>query len=114
MRNVMKADQKKGKRPLEEAETTTTPKRKKGDVLIRRYPIIPNNAARADNPETIEQHMKAITAELGKSKPRDTVLLPLLRLTYEVRRMFVLDEMNTVNEILEKYPGLSRLAIVSN
>lgn len=91
-----------------------TPKRKKGNPILRRYPIIPNNITRAENSETLQQHYKAITAELKKSKPRDTVLLPLLRLTYDQRRMYVLDGTNTVKEILEEYPALSRQAAVSD
>lgn len=96
LRNVTKADKKKGKRPLEDgASPEATPKRKKGNPILRRYPIIPNNITRAENSETLQQHYKAITAELKKSKPRDTVLLPLLRLTYDQRRMYVLDGTNT-------------------
>lgn len=74
-----------------DASPGVTPKRKKSDSILRRYPIVPNSIATAENSETLEQHCNAIATELRKAKPRDTVLLPLLRLTYDQRRMFILD-----------------------
>lgn len=58
-------------------------------------------------------HNKAIKVELAKAKPRDSVLLPLMRSTYGERRMFILNEATSVQSILEKYCALSRPAIVS-
>ena len=57
---------------------------------------------------SLELHNKAIGAELAKAKPRDSVLLPLMRSTYGVRRMFILNEAKCVQGILEKLarPGM--------
>ena len=60
------------------------------------------------------QHNNAISTELKKSKPRDSILLPLFKSTYGERRMFVLNEAESVSHILEKHPGFPRPAIVSD
>lgn len=51
---------------------------------------------------------------LKKAKPRDSVLLPLLKSTYGERRMFVLNEAVSVDDILSKHPVLSHPLAVSN
>ena len=61
---------------------------------------------------TLNQHKAAIVNELSKSKPRDTVLLPLMRSTFGERRMFILNEATSVQSILSVYPILHRPAIV--
>ena len=118
VRNVIKSDKKKGKRPLN-ADETSMPKRKikKVDEIFQRYPIACNNITNSESSETLEQHKKAISMELSKSKPRDTVLLPLMKYTYNERRMLILSEDNeakSVNALLEMYPALSNFAIVSS
>lgn len=112
VRNVIKRDKKKTKRPLEESRVDSEPKRTKKGQLLRRYPV--NNLVEVEegNTQTLEKHRSAIVAELGKSKPRDSVLLPLLRSTYGERRMFVLNEATSVQAILEKHPALRRPAAV--
>ena len=61
-----------------------------------------------------EQHMKAIGDELKKAKPRNAVLLPLLKLTYPDRRMYVQDVATNVANILTKHKALSCPAVVSS
>lgn len=117
VRNVIKSDKKKSKRPLEVAETST-PKRKskKVDEILQRYPIGCTSINHSESSETLEQHKKAISAELSKSKPRDTVLLPLMKYTYSERRMLILGDDNeekSVKALLQLYPALSSLAVVS-
>ena len=113
VRNVLKSDKKKGiKRPASVSQPE--PKRKKTDnAILRRYPIGSAGASHLGDGESLEQHKKAITTELAKAKPRDNVLLPLLKLTYEERRMYILNGGNTIKEVLEEYPALSNPAIVS-
>lgn len=113
VQNVIKSDAKKGiKRPTDTSECGE-PKRKKGDsAILRRYPIGSVGTSQSEDNATLEQHKKAITTELAKSKPRDTVLLPLLKLTYDERRMYILKGGNTIKEVLEEYPALSKPAIV--
>ena len=53
-----------------------------------------------------------MNAELAESKPRDTVLLPLMKSTYHNRRNFILNEATSVASILSKYPALSSTAAV--
>ena len=50
-----------------------------------------------------EQHMKAIEDELKKAKPRNAVLLPLLKLTYPERRIYVQNDATSVTDILTKF-----------
>ena len=54
-----------------------------------------------------------IDTELGKAKPRESVLLPLMKSTYGERRIFILNEATSVAIILTNYPALSCPAIVS-
>ena len=50
--------------------------------FIRRYPVQSNASMSDEDPESLESHKKVIEVELTKAKPRDTVLLLLLKLTY--------------------------------
>ena len=67
----------------------------------------------AEDCDSLEVHMKAISDELAKSKPRDSVLLPLFKSTYHERRLFIQKEATSVKQTIEKYPGLNCRAIVS-
>ena len=113
--NVVKRDCKKAKRSLPEQSNDTEPKRKKkGNELLRRYPVnCSTDLVVQENPESLQQHKKAFAAELKKAKPRDSVLLPLLKSTYSEWRMFILDVATSVATILEEYTSLSRPAVVS-
>ena len=48
-----------------------------------------------------------------KTKPRDQLLLPLMKSTFTIRRDYVQNEANSVKDILEKYPALNRPAVVN-
>ena len=56
--------------------------------------------------ETLQQHYKGIEEQMTKSKPRDWVLLPLMKSTFATRWLFV------KRMILEKYPALKLPTIV--
>ena len=59
-----------------------------------------------ENEESLRQHESAIAAELKKAKPRDTVLLPLMRSTYAERRTFILNEASSVQDnYIRKVPS---------
>ena len=62
---------------------------------------------------TTEKHNRAILDELKKSRPSDTLLLPLLKSTFGERRMFIMNEATCVADVLDKHPALSRIAVVS-
>ena len=83
--------------------------------LSQRYPIhIGSQDDTEEDEESCERHFKAISKELEKAKPRDTVLLPLMKLTYSSRRAFVENEAKSVRDIFLKFPALKRPANVSN
>ena len=100
VRNVIKRDKKRGKGPQEDPEDHVRPKRRRSEAgILRRYPVSSN--------------LKAICNELSKAKPRDSVLLPLMKSTYGERRIFIVNMDNSVNRTLEKFSALRRPAVVS-
>ena len=82
------------------------------DELLRRYPARVLDTI--DDTRSLEQHKKAMDEENKKAKPRDSVLVPLMKSTFSERRMYVQSESASVVDILEMYPALSRPAVVSN
>ena len=76
------------------------------------YPVNSGGSAcEAEDADSLEKHKKAIATDLGKAKPRDSVLLPLMKSTYREQQMF---EVTSVAVILTNHPVLSRPAIVSS
>lgn len=73
IRNVIKLANKKAR-----DESGHTKRKKSGDQLLQGYPIMTNQNT-CDDPVSIEGHMKGLENELMKSKPRDQILLPLMR-----------------------------------
>ena len=114
VQNIIEQDKKEGvKRPPSE-ELSDLPKCKvKPSDLLRRYPVCTTSAGSiSSDPESLAKHESAMNAELAKSKPRDTVLLPLMKSTYHNSRNFILKEATSVASILSKYPALSSTAAV--
>ena len=114
VRNVFKRD--KIKKPdLNGMETLESKRRKtsmKGkEQLLSRYPV--GIEVSVEDTDSADIHKKAISDELAKSKPRDSVLLPLFKSLYHERRLFIQNEATSVKQILEMYPALYRRAIVS-
>ena len=114
IRNLIKADRKKSKEPTEQQHST--PKRTKGTVdhILRRYPVTVCHSEPSDDVETMKQHSKAICNEMKKAKPRDRVLLPLMKSTFSARWLFITKDAGSVKQILEEYPSLKIPAIVSH
>ena len=103
VRNVIKRDSRKGRRVLDESSGLDEPKQKrlkKGTELLRRYPVTNLVEIEEDNPDTLERHKKGIDNEIEKTKPRDIVLLPLMRSTYGERRMYILHDATSVRDTL--------------
>lgn len=67
-----------------------------------------------DDPGSVAEHNKALQEEMQKSKPRDSVLLPLMRSTFYDRRIFIQNDAASVSDILDHYPALYRPAVVSH
>ena len=66
-----------------------------------------------DDPRSVEEHNKGLKEEMKKSKPRDNLLLPLMKKIFSSRRIYIQSEASTVAETLEQYPAMVRPAIVS-
>ena len=114
IQNVIKADRRKARQAG--VDPCTSPKkRQKKDIekqnLARRYPISASSSL-VDAAST-KRHKKAIDDEMEKAKPRDAVLLPLMKTIYGDRRMFVMNDAASVMEILSCYPALKRLSVVN-
>ena len=78
--------------------------------LMQRYPV--KLKVCADNTRSIERHMQAMKDELSKARPRDTILLPLMKSTYYTRRTSI--QIKSVVDILEEYKALSRQSVMYN
>ena len=84
--SVIKSD----KKNLKQRMTVKRYPHQKGDIvkaddLSHRYPVMMSAAQLAADDETLQQDHKAIEEELIKLKPRDQVLLPLMKSTFATR-----------------------------
>ena len=76
--NLIKADRKKN--PTS-AGYPSSPKRHckaAADLLLRRYPVM--QQASLEDTESIAQHKKAMSEEMAKAKPRESIVLPLMKM----------------------------------
>ena len=112
IRNVMKRGAKTTGRPGNAEGTPTKKRRKTDNELLRRYPIARELQGSVEDAESLEEHKKALAKELGKKKPRDGMLLTLMKATYSDRRIYILNVAGSVMDLLDKYPALSRPAVV--
>ena len=55
------------------------------DHLFRSYPAQGGGGSSLDDPQSVEELCKGMCEEMKKASPRDHVLLPLLKSTYEDR-----------------------------
>ena len=108
---MIKLDRKKTKAVQQQEEGMPKRSRTKADSLLRRYP--PALSQELIDEETLQQHLKAIDNEIEKNKPRERVLLPLMKSTFACRCLFVRKDASNVVEILEQYPSLKIPSIVS-
>ena len=79
--------QKKGNNG-DEGTSKKRQRKSRNDQLFRRYPLQRSNDP-LDDPHSVEDHCKAMSEEMKKASPRDTLLLPLLKSTYSSRRMYI-------------------------
>ena len=113
IRNVVKRDRTKGVR-VEETPVAKRPKKQL--VLLSRYPVATASTSPGDSPEDLESidgHIQSMKTEMGKERPRDTLLKPLMKITYTTRRDSILN-FSSVAEVLETYPALKRPSLVRN
>ena len=111
IRNLVKLDRKKNPSPDHQQNAAKRNKSSPKDKLQRRYPV--TTGSDAVDFETLEQHEKAIEEEMKKSKPRDKVILPLMKSTFQSRWLYVQRDASSAKDILEKYPCYKFPVIVS-
>ena len=99
------------KRPASDDSEPTLPSGKKGR-LVNRYP--PVNEAEMLDEDVYQRHLKALNNELEKSKPRKDVLVDLMTVTYSNRRTYILEQAESVQEIIEKFPAFLKYPEIVN
>ena len=114
VRNVIKSDNKKARASGISYDVPPSKKEKKDkkQLLLMRYPIKSQQGV-LDDPQSVQGHLKALETELKKAKPRESIVLPLMKSTFSSRREWILDTEETIDSALKKYPALSRPAVVS-
>ena len=115
IQNVIKADRRKARQSGGDPCTSPKKRQKKGldkQDLIRRYPVSSLSSSLLVDAASTERHKKAIDDEMAKTKPREAVLLPLMKTIYGDRRMFIMNDATSVVEILSCYPALKYLSVV--
>ena len=83
---------------------------KKITTLEYRYP--PINTDSSVEPTLEKRNLEALSKETGKPKPRKEVVLPLMKSCFFSRRQYVMNDAQSVIEILEKYPALKMPSVV--
>lgn len=78
--------------------------------LTERYPLYECSDI---NEEDIKLALTALTKEISNSKPRKDVFFPLMKSTFTVRRHYILHDAKSVEDILEEYPALRFVTVVS-
>ena len=74
-------------------------------TLLKRCPLQLHEDTIEDE-ESVQQHISSMTAEMSKKRPRDHVVLPLLKSTYSTRRDFIIsDDRSDNQEILNLFPA---------
>ena len=77
--------------PPHETATEGPSKKLKPSSLMHRYPIKLHKPS-AEDEEGIEKQMDALQAEMVKERPRDVLLLPLMKSTFSARRSVIQNE----------------------
>ena len=86
-------------------------KKSKVTSLQQRYPVtlqVPTE----DDSESVQRHIKALEDEMAKEKPRDHLLLPLMKSTYCTRRMEIESDELPVADLLKKFGASKRISVV--
>ena len=107
---MIKCDRKKW---VEALESPSIKRPKRQLVLLTRYPVATESTSSTNNGDdgSIDDHIAGM--ELEMQRPRDSLLSELMKLTYQTRRDYIIDDNPRVSEIFGKYPALKRTAMVS-
>ena len=76
------------------------------------YPVRVQDYVPEDS-HSVAEHAKALNEEMKKPNPRDSVLLPLMKHTFHDLRILFQNNASSVTEILDIYPALARLAVMT-
>ena len=107
VRNLVKADRRKNR---ESIDYPSSPKRQCEAATNRHHSVMQQGLLH--DPDSIAQHKKAMSEEMSKAKPKESVVLSLMKMTYQNRYDFICNRAESVQEILEEYPAFQKLAIV--
>ncbi len=113
IRNLIKADRKKNKDSNPSDAPSALKHQKKSsskDQLLRRYKF--HNSDVIEDPASVTKHIAAIEEEMKKSKPRKSLILPLMKKTFCDRWEFVQHDAISVKDVIEKFPAL-KFSVVS-
>lgn len=108
-RNLVKNEKKRS--PLGHTSQPAS-KKTKMTALQRRYPTAPV-APTDDDDESVKRHMKSLDVEMERDKPRDHLLLPLMKSTFSARRMVIQNFEQPVIEFLTTFKAFKRISVVS-
>ena len=82
-------------------------------MLLRRYPPTVELHDQVDE-KTAAQHCKLMKMEATKTKLRiHQIILPLMKITYATRSLFIRTQASSVQEIVETYTALKLPSVVS-
>ncbi len=96
IRNAIKNDRKRSSGSSSDTgivKRSKSTEGKKNDFMLRRYP---SGVEGLDDLSSTDEHISAINMEVKKANPREAILLPLMKSTYEFRRLFILHEHETL------------------
>ena len=71
-------------------------------IFTRRYPVRVMEST-SNDACSIQEHNKALQEELRKAKPRDPVILPLMKSTFSEWRIYMHNDVTMVKETLNVY-----------
>lgn len=79
---------------------------------IHRYPVL--QGQQVDDEDATIRHLHEAQKEMQRAKPRDDILLELMKSTFQHRRDRIASGASqSVQDILERFPALKRPAVVS-
>lgn len=90
VQNLIKADRKKNPTSAAYPQSPKRQCKAAADPLLRCYPVM--QQASLEDAESIAQHKKAMSEEMARAKPRDSILLPLIKMSYQNRWDFIRNE----------------------
>ena len=75
-------------------------------MLLSRYPVATESTSSTNNGDdgSIDDHIAGMELEMQRQRPRDSLLSELMKLTYQTRRDYIIDDNPRVSEIFGNGP----------